>query len=102
MQLFNSKRDRLQIFAEILEQCKQPQVKTHVMRETNLSYVTLQDCISQLKKWHLVEVTHHIRIRYRTTDKGLRFLNKWTELQLIINEKNCAGDGGSTQTPLLI
>jgi predicted transcriptional regulator len=79
----NSKRDRLQIFAEILELCRKPQVKTKVMYKANLSYNMLQDCLMQLHKWKLLEV-HHSKKKYLTTEKGQEFLQKWTALQQLI------------------
>jgi predicted transcriptional regulator len=79
----NSKRDRLQIFAEILELCRKPQVKTQVMHKANLSYTILQDCLMQLQKRKLLEV-HHSKTKYLTTEKGREFLQKWTALQQLI------------------
>jgi predicted transcriptional regulator len=79
----NSKRDRLQIFAEILELCRKPQAKTQVMHKANLSYTILQDCLMQLQKRKLLEV-HQSKTKYLTTEKGREFLQKWTALQQLI------------------
>ena len=80
MELLNSRRDRLQIFAEILDLCRKPQTKTRVMYETNLSYTMLQDCLKKLQNQGLLEV-HHSEVKYATTEKGLQFLQRWVELQ---------------------
>jgi len=80
LELLNSRRDRLQIFAEILDLCRKPQTKTRVMYETNLSYAMLQDCLMKLQNKGLLEV-HHSKTKYATTEKGLEFLQRWAELQ---------------------
>jgi predicted transcriptional regulator len=79
----NSRRARLQIFAEILELCRKPQVKTQVMHKANLSYTLLQDYLMQLQKQKLLEV-HQSKKKYLTTEKGREFLQKWTVLQQLI------------------
>ncbi len=75
-----AKRNRLEIMAEILSLCKQPQTKTKVMYGTNLSYKMLQKYLSQLQSRGLLEV-HHSLTKYMTTQKGLDFLEKWRELE---------------------
>ncbi len=72
-------RGQLQVFAEILNFCQEPQVKTRIMYQTNLSYTTLQKCLLQLLGCELLEV-HKSKKRYATTKKGFRFLSKWKEL----------------------
>jgi predicted transcriptional regulator len=79
----NSKRQRLQVFAEILELCRKPQVKTQVMQKANLSYPMLRDYLMQLQKWKLLEVPQSKK-KYLTTEKGREFLQKWTALQQLI------------------
>jgi predicted transcriptional regulator len=69
----NSKRGKLQIFAEILELCRKPQVKTRVMYKANLSYKSLQDCLMQLQKKKLFEV-HHSKEKYVISEKRLKLL----------------------------
>jgi predicted transcriptional regulator len=74
------RRERLQIFAEILNFCQEPQVKTRVMYKTNISYKRLQDYLSQLLGFNFLEVHHSVE-RYVITKKGHEFLNKWKALQ---------------------
>jgi len=74
-----AKRTNLEITAEILNFCKQPQTKTHVMYSTNLSWQMLQKYLSQLQSLGLLEV-HHSVTKYATTEKGLKFVEKWREL----------------------
>jgi len=74
-----AKRISLEIMAEILSLCKQPQVKTKVMYSTNLSWQMVQKYLSQLQSKGLLEV-HHSLTKYVTTRKGLKFVEKWREL----------------------
>ncbi len=76
-------RGHLQIFVEILNFCQEPQVKTRVMYQTNISYKMLQKCLLQLLRVGLLEV-HHSAERYATTKKGREFLSKWKELQELL------------------
>lgn len=74
-----AKRTGLEIMAEILILCKQPQTKTRVMYRTNLSWRMLQKYLSELQSPGLLEV-HHSLTKYTTTQKGLNFVEKWREL----------------------
>lgn len=87
---FGSKRDRVQIIAEILHSCRAPQTKTSVRRHTNLSYAILQNCIMQLLMRQWVELTGEESGQQKLiiTDKGVAFLEKWLELQRMVGIKN--------------
>jgi predicted transcriptional regulator len=74
-----AKRIGLEIMAEILILCKQPQTKTRVMYRTNLSWRMLQKYLSQLQSRELLEI-HHSLTKCTTTRKGLKFVEKWREL----------------------
>ena len=74
-----AKRTNLEITAEILSFCKQPRTETHMMYRTNLSWQMLQKYLSQLQTRGLLEV-HHSQTKYATTQKGLKFVEKWREL----------------------
>jgi predicted transcriptional regulator len=76
-------RNSLEIMAEILSLCRQPQTKTKVMYGTNLSWKMLQQYLSQLTSRGHLEV-HHSSIKYVTTRKGLDFLEKWSELKELL------------------
>ena len=77
--IFMGQRNNLEIMAEILSLCKKPRIKTNVMYGTNLSFRMLQKYLSQLQASGHLEV-HHSATKYVTTQKGLRFLEKWREL----------------------
>jgi len=78
-----AKRNSLEITAEILNLCEQPQTKTRVMYRTNLSWRMLQKYLSQLQSRGLLEV-HHSPTKYVTTRKGLKFVKKWRDLKELL------------------
>jgi predicted transcriptional regulator len=78
-----SKRDRVEIMAEILGLCSEPKTKTHVMYGTNLSWKMLQYYLSELQSLELLEV-HNNSTRYVTTKRGVDFVEKWKELQKLL------------------
>jgi predicted transcriptional regulator len=60
------------------------------MNKTNLSYNMLQDCLKELQNLKFIEVHHSIE-RYSTTEKGLEFLQKFTDLQELISVSSFDG-----------
>jgi len=78
--MLTANRSSLEIMAEILSLCKQPQLKTGVMYGTNLSWRLLQKYLYHLQSQELLEVHHHSLTKYATTRKGLEFIEKWREL----------------------
>jgi predicted transcriptional regulator len=85
-----TKRDRIEILAEILGACRSPQSQTYIRRQTNISYTVLQSCIVYLllRNWlSEIEVTVGQK-KLEITDKGLTFLAKWLELQRLAGLKN--------------
>jgi predicted transcriptional regulator len=83
VEIIMTKRTNLEITAEILSFCKQPQTKTRVMYNTNLSWQMLQKYLSQLQSRGLLEI-HHSVTKYTTTQKGLKFVKKWRELKELL------------------
>jgi predicted transcriptional regulator len=67
------------IMAEMLSFCREPQTKTRVMYHSNLSWKALQKHLSILESEGLLRV-HHSPIKYVTTEKGLRFVETWSQL----------------------
>jgi len=65
--------------AEILLFCKDPQPKTRIMYNSNLSYRMLERYLSQLQSFGLLEV-HRSELRYASTPKGFEFVTKWAGL----------------------
>jgi predicted transcriptional regulator len=81
--LFNRKRDRIQIIAEILGICRSPQTQSYIRRQTCISYAVLQSCIIHLlmRNWLLQVEVECGQKKLSITDKGVVFLDKWLELQ---------------------
>ncbi len=77
------RRDRLQIFAEILSLCQKQQVKTGIMYQLGTSYNSLQNYITQLQAYGLLKFDGTVK-RYATTAKGKTYINNWSEIQKLL------------------
>ena len=75
-----SKRDRVEIMAEILGLCSKPKTKTRVMYGTNLSWKMLQHYLAHMQEHGLLEVQDE-STKYVTTERGRDFVEKWRELK---------------------
>ena len=84
------RRDRLYIIAEILDISKDGVLKTQIMYKANLSFSQLNDYLKFLVNLNFLEAKEiDGRIIYKTTEKGLRYLDNYKEiLQLLKNTKN--------------
>jgi predicted transcriptional regulator len=78
-----SKRDSVEIIADILGLCSTPKTKTHVMYGTNLSWKMLQNYLSELQSRKLLENQGKSKT-YVTTKRGLEFVEKWRELKELL------------------
>ena len=79
-------RDPTEIFAEILELCKQPTATTRIVYKTNLSYNAALKFLKRLRKLELLELDQDNK-EYATTEKGFEFLKKHTELKKLLKPK---------------
>jgi len=77
-----SKRDRVEIMAEILGLCSKPRTKTRVMYGTNLSWKMLVHYLSCMQEHGLLELENN-STKYVTTNRGLDFVEKWSELKAL-------------------
>jgi predicted transcriptional regulator len=75
-----TKRDRVEIMAEILGLCSKPQTKTRVMYGTNLSWKMLKHYIGYMQEHGLLEEQQE-STKFVTTGRGKEFVTKWKELQ---------------------
>ncbi len=75
-----TKRDRVEIMAEILGLCSKPKTKTRVMYGTNLSWKMLQHYLAYMQEHELLEVQND-STKYVTTGRGRDFVEKWRELK---------------------
>jgi predicted transcriptional regulator len=77
----SKRRDRLYIIAEILETAKDSALKTQIMYGANLSFTQLNDYLSFMLKNELLEkIMLNDREAYKTTEKGMDFLQRYREI----------------------
>lgn len=87
------RRDRHDIVAEILSYAIRGKIKTHIMYKAKLSYAQLGEYIPLLVEKGFLENTtvkrrKQTHIMYRTTEKGIEFLNRLESLnKLWTNEE---------------
>ena len=102
----NSKRrDKLFIIAEILEIAKEGTLKTQIMYRANLSFTQLNEYIEfMLKIDFLSKTSINGKCIYRSTDKGLNFLQRYIELTELLktDEDNCGKNGIKIPPPHLL
>ena len=77
-------RSSFEIIAEILKASKNGAKKTRIMYSCGLSYKFVQKYLELLLETGLLSVGNC----YRTTDKGIGFLNKYRTLELLMNTRN--------------
>jgi len=86
---FYRKRDHIQIAAEILSLCENPQTKSNIKRHTTISYGTLQSSITQLlrRQWLTLLNEDRDQKKFITTEKGLEFVEKYWDLRKVMGTK---------------
>jgi len=88
----DDRRTIFEIMAEILDLCRDPQRKTRITYNTNLSWAGAKYFLSLLESLKLLQV-HHSIATYTTTERGREFLEKWIQLmQLLTPEEVCVKD----------
>jgi len=89
LQSLTERRPKMQIMAEILDLCKKPQLKTHVMYQKNLSWELLKKYLHDLQSQEFLQIQiQDSSVKYLTTQKGLQFLTKWNNARDIILPSN--------------
>ncbi|MGD8543765.1 MAG: MEDS domain-containing protein [Candidatus Bathyarchaeota archaeon] len=74
-------RDRLSIIAEILKGAKEGSLRTQITYKAGLSSAQLRDFLPVLLDSNLIEVNEIAKNTiYKTTNKGLRYLQHYTEI----------------------
>ena len=80
------RRDKLVIIAEIIDIAKTGCTKTHIMFQANLSFTQVNQYLSILEQTGLLEkTTCDKREVYKSTEKGLEFLEKQCQILNILN-----------------
>ena len=95
---FNSRRrrDRLSIMAEFLDVARERVHKTRIMYQANLSFAQLNEYLTLLIDLNLLEaVKTPKRTFYKTTEKGLRFLQSHREIMELLGKENNLKDTNS-------
>jgi predicted transcriptional regulator len=81
------RRDRLRIIAEILEIAKGGALKTPIMYKANLGFAQLNEYLSLLLRIKLLEsVTKDGKTIYKTTRKGLKYLQNYMEIRGLLKK----------------
>ncbi len=79
------RRDRLLIMAEILDVAREGVLKTQVMYRANLSFAQLNEYLSLLLDLDLLKtVSKSKKTLYKTTERGLRYLQSYGELRELL------------------
>jgi len=78
-----TKRNPVDIIAEILELWRKPTAKTQTMRKTNMSYPGMQKFAKQLLELELLKTDPDSQ-KYQTTEKGLEFLRRYSALSKLL------------------
>ena len=75
------RRDRLSIMAELLDVAREGVNKTRIMYQASLSFAQLKEYVTLVIDLNLLEaVKTSKRTIYKTTEKGLRFLQSYREI----------------------
>ncbi len=90
------RRDKLYIIAEILEISREGVLKTQIMYRANLSFTQLNDYLQFMVKINLLEkVPVGGKDTYRSTNKGLDFMQRYNEItELIKSDEESNGKNG--------
>jgi predicted transcriptional regulator len=85
----HTRRGRLSIIADILDVAKIGAIKTRIMYGASLSFSQLEDYLSFLLSANLLKVVDNPRRPlYKTTNKGLQYLQCYMEIgELLKKEK---------------
>ena len=77
------RRNRFDIYAEILDFCIVPQVKTRVMHNSHMSFKMMTEYLLQLKFFGFIETSQGSG-KFVTTAKGIEYLKRWAYLQELL------------------
>jgi predicted transcriptional regulator len=84
----HTRRGRLSIIADILDVAKRGAVKTRIMYGASLSFAQLKEYLSFLLDANLLKVVDNPnRSLYKTTNKGLQYLQCYMEIGELLKEE---------------
>ena len=97
---YRKRRDRLYIISEILTIAKDGSLKTQIMYRANLSFAQLNEYLSFLLKIKLLKVvTENEREIYRTTTKGIKYLENYEKITALLSGEE---DFNKRNSPILL
>jgi len=83
------RRDRLYIISEILTIAKDGSLKTQIMYRANLSFAQLNEYLSFLLKIRLLKIMkQNERTVYKTTIKGIKFLQNYEKITSLLAKED--------------
>lgn len=93
------RRDRLYIISEILIIAKDGSLKTQIMYRANLSFAQLNEYLSFLLRIKLIKVVkHNGKTAYKTTTKGIKYLENYEKISGLLSGEE---DPGKRNSPIL-
>lgn len=90
MGIKSKRRDKLVIMTEIIEIANKGSSKTHIMFKANLSFSQLSEYIGFLLNYNLLsKVEDTGKTVYKSTERGLDFMERQKQIIDMFNEKYC-------------
>ena len=84
----HTRRGRLSIIAEVLDVARRGVIKTQIMYGARLSFVQLNEYLSFLLDMNLLRaVENPNRTLYKTTNKGLQYLQSYMEIEELFKKE---------------
>jgi len=90
------RRSKNDIISEILDLCRTGANKTRIVYKANLNFNTVDPYIDLLIKNNLLKIKPGKNVLYETTDKGISFLDNFSQINSYF--LNSEGGGRSSDT----
>ncbi|MCL4519630.1 MAG: winged helix-turn-helix domain-containing protein, partial [Thaumarchaeota archaeon] len=88
-------RGRLEIISNLLTIAKNGTLKTHLMYGANLSYLMVTEYLDIMLRSELIAEANgndNTSKQYRTSDKGLKFLELYQTIKAMVGEQYLTGE----------
>lgn len=82
--LAKNRRDKLDIYADILKAIGKNTKKTHVVYEANLNFKRCKEYLKEMRNEGLVEIRSNSPLAWCITEKGREFVKKYDEVRELI------------------
>jgi len=91
----NGRRSRLVIYADILIVAREGTLKTQIMYRAKLSFDQLNEYLSFLQEIRLLKLNSEDgRTTYKTTSKGIKYLEYFSKIKDLLKKEPNPNDGG--------